>query len=885
MPTVNRWRGDAQGVAQVDTITPANAEIGDKFTVICNRKEVSYTVTTDDTLDDVTGYVSAAVNGLVAALTAAAELYGEYSEMTYEAGYNEATDPDHEHPTHVVVTGLSDGTPFTLTTSTTNASSYTIVVTEVQAGSAAVNEIQRISLPSTTSGGTFTLTFAGQTTAATAYNASAATVKTNLEALSNIAPGDVTVTKSGSVWSVEFTGVYAGINVPLMTGSGASLTGSGGVSVSTTTQGGPGTNEVGSLTFSFDGTSTYNFGMTFVNPSGVSSTSGDIMIGANTPTASIVAILQAELDAMTSVGSGNTSVAWYSGSSVGAGNERVFRITFIGALAQTDVAVITISDPGGIGYVPTYDVVTTGSSTDINEVQVITITGSPTGGTFTITFQGQTTAGVAYNASSATLQTALEALSNIAPGDITVTGSAGGPYTVTFLATYAATDVQQMTGSGASLTGGAVTVITTQEAAAGVNEKQQVEIVGTPTGGTFTLTFNAETTAGIAYNAAASAVQTALEGLATPVPGDVSVSGDAAGPWLVTFTGAYAATNVAIMTGSGASLTGAGTQTLTQATSTTGTGPHHANNADNWTLGTVIANGERAYFADTDSSMLYGLDQSTITPDSVDIDSSFTGTIGLPDYNANGYFEYRTTLAWTIGTASATLMTINVGQGDGSGSERIRLNTGARKTKLVVRKTGSSSGSNEKALRWKGTHANNIVHLYRGSVGIADQAGEAATVDVLMIGYVNNQESDVDLEIGDGVTLNTVTKEGGFAEIWCAIVTSFEQIAGQSGETVFRGVGAMAQLYVRGGLFVYASSGTLGGNTVVSGDGELNFDQSLTAITCTNSIKRYGPNASIVDNNCIVNGSGDLIIDCYEEPIADDVNLGAHQRWVRRDIP
>ena len=44
-------------------------------------------------------------------------------------------------------------------------------------------------------GGTFTLTYNGQTTAAIAYNATAAQVQSALEALNNVAPGDVVVTK------------------------------------------------------------------------------------------------------------------------------------------------------------------------------------------------------------------------------------------------------------------------------------------------------------------------------------------------------------------------------------------------------------------------------------------------------------------------------------------------------------------------------------------------------------------------------------------------------------------------------------------------------------------------------------------------------------------
>jgi hypothetical protein len=58
--------------------------------------------------------------------------------------------------------------------------------------------------------------------------------------------------------------------------------------------------------------------------------------------------------------------------------------------------------------------------------------GTQTSGNFTLTYGGQTTANIAYNASSASVQSALAALSSIPSGDVAVSGSAGGPYTVTF---------------------------------------------------------------------------------------------------------------------------------------------------------------------------------------------------------------------------------------------------------------------------------------------------------------------------------------------------------------------------------------------------------------------------------------------------------------------
>lgn len=105
-----------------------------------------------------------------------------------------------------------------------------------------------------------------------------------------------------------------------------------------------------------------------------------------------------------------------------------------------------------------------GQATD--EVQVVTVNGSPTGGTFTLAFRGVATSGIAYNAAAGTVQTALQGLSTIGAGNATVAGSAGGPYTVTFAAALAATAVDEITADGSALTGGtnpSVTVETTTE--------------------------------------------------------------------------------------------------------------------------------------------------------------------------------------------------------------------------------------------------------------------------------------------------------------------------------------------------------------------------------------------------------------------------------------
>lgn len=60
------------------------------------------------------------------------------------------------------------------------------------------------------------------------------------------------------------------------------------------------------------------------------------------------------------------------------------------------------------------------------EVVTIARTGTVTGGTFTLTVAGETTAAIAYNATAADVQAALELLDAVEAGDLVVTGGPGG---------------------------------------------------------------------------------------------------------------------------------------------------------------------------------------------------------------------------------------------------------------------------------------------------------------------------------------------------------------------------------------------------------------------------------------------------------------------------
>lgn len=120
-----------------------------------------------------------------------------------------------------------------------------------------------------------------------------------------------------------------------------------------------------------------------------------------------------------------------------------------------------------------------------NEVQKIKITGTPTGGGFKLSFDGQVTEEIAYNALAAAVQTALLKLGNLDTGDVVASGGPlpGSEVTLTFGGAYAGRDVPLLKINNEALTGGTT---------------PKVEVLGTTPGSSeaipdfqgFELTFN-----------------------------------------------------------------------------------------------------------------------------------------------------------------------------------------------------------------------------------------------------------------------------------------------------------------------------------------------------------------------------------------------------------
>lgn len=194
--------------------------------------------------------------------------------------------------------------------------------------------------------------------------------------------------------------------------------------------------------------------------------------------------------------------------------------------------IASITSGLGIGKVGPLERGTTTAAAN----ESVLVTRDATAGTVDITLDGATLLGVSLVAATtaAGLLASLEGLPNVDAGDITVTGVAGGPFTVTFVdGPYAGVNAPNLTIDA--------TDATTVAAVAATNES--IVVTRTATGGTVDISLDGESTLLVSVVAAttAAALKADLEEMSNVNPGDITVTGANGGPFTITFVdGPYA---------------------------------------------------------------------------------------------------------------------------------------------------------------------------------------------------------------------------------------------------------------------------------------------------------------------------------------------------------
>jgi autotransporter-associated beta strand protein len=349
--------------------------------------------------------------------------------------------------------------------------------------------------------GTWTVAFNGQTTSALSNTATAADVKAALGALSSVGnPANVNVTGDMATgFTVTFVGARTRTAYGLMSVVSNTLD-STSIVIGEVTAGSPGT----AALFTFGGNTT------------LSANAGAKLTIAESIDGSVAANVY---NALIKVGDGVVEMASPSGANTSPA--AALNVSFIGN-GQTFVNDGTLLLNKAVTLTNEVQLLSALGKTDEQQRITFSVT-NPTAGTFTLAFNGQTTAAIAYNANAAQVQAALAALPSIGSvANVDVQGTVAAGFTVTFMGTVGNVNWDNMVVVVNALSSGAPSVA---EYAAG----------GQTATGTYVLTFAGVTTYPLAWNATPAQVQNALTSLASVGAGNVVVSGTPGGDMYLSF--------------------------------------------------------------------------------------------------------------------------------------------------------------------------------------------------------------------------------------------------------------------------------------------------------------------------------------------------------------
>lgn len=294
----------------------------------------------------------------------------------------------------------------------------------------------------------------------------------------------------------------------------------------------------------------------------------------------------------------------------------------------------------------------------------------------------------------------------------------------------------------------------------------------------------------------------------------------------LTITGTM--TNQGVPSAGAFTSTASGTGTLVHTAVTAASGPSWWSNTGNWSLGAVPITGDDVYLESSSISLSFGLAQSAVTLNSLNIAASYTGQLGNKRFNVNGYLETRGTYL-AIGAA-----TINIGYGEGSGSSLIKINNGTVQTTMTIEATGQPAEDGMGAVQWKGTHVSNAITITLGNLSVALYGGEVATLATLNVGHLTNVQTDSFVQIGAGVTLGTLDQFGGTVNLAAGATT----VECQAGLLSVTGSAAFTTFNATGGDVTYMSTGTVG-TLLLSNGGTIDYSQDPRPKIVTNQVLIY----------------------------------------------
>jgi hypothetical protein len=316
--------------------------------------------------------------------------------------------------------------------------------------------------------------------------------------------------------------------------------------------------------------------------------------------------------------------------------------------------------------------------------------------------------------------------------------------------------------------------------------------------------------------------------------------------------------------------------TVTATTTVAATGANFYDNVQNWSGATVPVSGDKLVFQQNEIDCLYGLSQAATTNVTLQSDASYTGKIGLPAYNGNGYDEYRNRhLTLNFSNAERSIV---IGEGPGSGSNRINLNFDSSDPKMVIALTNTAESGAKAAIDVIGGNTATDISIRRGSLSIGADSSNTATIRELEISYFNQRATDAEVTIGDNVTISEITKDGGsLTLINTPTGLTVSTVTNRAGLVTFNGQAQVTNMFIEGGEMRWHSTGTCATLTL-SGSAIFDVSRDLRPKIIVNPIERHSDNSRIIDPNKSISS---LVIDNNRVSNLSNLQLGSDIRITR----
>lgn len=212
-----------------------------------------------------------------------------------------------------------------------------------------------------------------------------------------------------------------------------------------------------------------------------------------------------------------------------------------------------------------------------------------------------------------------------------------------------------------------------------------------------------------------------------------------------------------------ASATGGGA-TITRASVTASSSNSDVGNAANWLRNGVAGlpqSGDDVIVANSTVPLLWNLTAlAAVQFNSFNRFQNFTAQIGLPEYSANGYYQYRPINFQFSGSGT---ISVNLGVGQvGGGPTRERYDFQGTAVNVTTYASGSPADPYQVMVLGSNIKTLNVLNT---SVGVAVLPGATASVTTAVV------DGGGLIAYGSGVTANQVTLNQGAATLACTLAT------------------------------------------------------------------------------------------------------------------